>query len=423
VLFSCNIINVDTIYPNLINLRPHQSQALNVMQENKLGQIIVPTGGGKTYIMIQDCIRNLNNNVTVIVAPRILLAQQLCDDFLSQIDGESVSTFHTHSGRTLYESSTKPDEIYDWVSNTKGSKLIFTTYHSLSKIVESDINIDTIYFDEAHNGTARSFFVSVNEVSRFASRCYYFTATPKISYKHDRGMNNDKVWGKILLDVDARDLINGGAILPPTVETFPVDTHFTKENAFVHHSLTVTNYIDSLTNSDDAKILISVPSSKIMRKMLGNTKLLSDLEDRGFEVLHITSKYGAYVNKEKVNRTKFFQTLKEWGEESNKKFVIFHYSILSEGINVSGLTHTLFLRNLNIVEMAQSIGRVIRLHKEDANNIKEGNLRAGVVSLYRKSTGHCVIPTHKNYGTKCYKRIQRVVNDIFTEGHHTTAYC
>ena len=404
-----------------VTLRPHQSQALNVMNEKDLGQIIVPTGGGKTYIMIQDCIKNLNNNVTVIVAPRILLAQQLCDDFITSID-KDLNVFHAHSGRTKFNSSTKPDEIADYVNNNS-NVIIFTTYHSLSKIVDSGINIDTIYFDEAHNGTARSFFLSVSAMKHIASRCYYFTATPKISYKHDRGMNNDKVWGKILLDVDARDLINGGAILPPTIETFPVDTHFTKENAFVHHSLTVINYIDSLTNSDDAKILISVPSSKIMRKMLGNTKLLSDLENRGFEVLHITSKYGAYVNKEKVNRTKFFQTLKNWGEESNKKFVIFHYSILSEGINVSGLTHTLFLRNLNIVEMAQSIGRVIRLHKEDANNIKEGNLRSGVISLYRKSTGYCVIPTHKSYGTKCYKRIKRVVNDIFTEGHHTTAYC
>ena len=396
------------------------------MQQNELGQIIVPTGGGKTYIMIQDCINDSNSEVTVIVAPRILLAQQLCDDFLSQMSdliNPNLNIFHVHSGRTKHLSSTKPTEIEEWVNNTPMRKLIFTTYHSLHKVCEAEVNIDTIYFDEAHNGTARSFFLSVDEVSQFASRCYYFTATPKISYKHDRGMNNDNVWGEILIDVDARKLISGGAILEPTLVPFPVDTHFSKENAFVHHSLTVTDYIDTLSDSDDAKILVSVPSSKIMRKMLGNTKLLSDLESRGFEVLHITSKYGAYVNKEKVNRTKFFETLKEWGAKVSKRFIIFHYSILSEGINVSGLTHTLFLRNLNIVEMAQSIGRVIRLHSEDSNNIKEGNLRAGVVSLYRKSTGYCVIPTHKSYGTKCYKRIERVVNDIFTEGHHTTAYC
>ena len=392
------------------------------MQQNELGQIIVPTGGGKTYIMIQDCIRNLNNNVTVIVAPRILLAQQLCADFLSLID-DKVSVFHTHSGRTTYASSTKPDEIKEWVVNNNGNKLVFTTYHSLHKVVESGINIDTIYFDEAHNGTAKSFFVSVNKCSQIASRCYYFTATPKISYKHDRGMNNVNVWGKILLDVDARDLIKCGSIIPPTIQSFPVDLHYSKYNAHAHHSLTVKSFIESINNYDGAKVLISVPSSRILNKMIGHTKLLSQLKDLGYDVLHITSKFGAYVNQTKVNRTEFFTTLKKWGEESARKFVIFHYSILSEGINISGLSHTLLLRNLNIVEMAQTIGRVIRLHKEDAQSINQGTIPAGVLSLYRKSSGNCVIPTHKNYGTKTINRIQRVVNDIFTEGHHTTAYC
>ena len=405
-----------------VTLRPHQSSALNVMENDNIGQIIVPTGGGKTYIMIQDCIRNLNNNVTVIVAPRILLAQQLCADFLSLID-DKVSVFHTHSGRTTYASSTKPDEIKEWVVNNNGNKLVFTTYHSLHKVVESGINIDTIYFDEAHNGTAKSFFVSVNKCSQIASRCYYFTATPKISYKHDRGMNNVNVWGKILLDVDARDLIKCGSIIPPTIQSFPVDLHFSKYNAHAHHSLTVQSFIKSINNYDGAKVLISVPSSRILNKMIGHTKLLSQLKDLGYDVLHITSKFGAYVNQTKVNRTEFFTTLKKWGEESARKFVIFHYSILSEGINISGLSHTLLLRNLNIVEMAQTIGRVIRLHKEDQQNIFNGLIPCGNISFYRKSTGNCVIPTHKNYGTKTINRIQRVVNDIFTEGHHTTAYC
>ena len=115
-----------------VTLRPHQSQALNVMNEKDLGQIIVPTGGGKTYIMIQDCIKHLDNNVTVIVAPRILLAQQLCDDFITSID-KDLNVFHAHSGRTKFNSSTKPDEIEDYVNNNSNI-IIFTTYHSLHKL-------------------------------------------------------------------------------------------------------------------------------------------------------------------------------------------------------------------------------------------------------------------------------------------------
>ena len=281
------------------------------MNQNNVGQIIVPTGGGKTYIMIQDLIKNLDNNVTVIVAPRILLAQQLCDDFITSID-KDLNVFHAHSGRTSFKSSTKPDEIAEFVNNNS-SVIIFTTYHSLSKIVDSGINIDNIYYDEAHNGTAKSFFISVSACSQIASRCYYFTATPKISYKHDRGMNNVNIWGKILLDVDARDLIKCGSIIPPTVQSFPIDTHFSKYNAHAHHSLTVQSFVQSINNYDGAKVLVSVPSSRILNKMLGHTKLLSQLKDMGFDVMHITSKFGAYVNQTKVNRTTFFNTHKERG--------------------------------------------------------------------------------------------------------------
>ena len=37
-----------------MNLRPHQERAVELMQLHKKGQIIVPTGGGKTMKMIKD---------------------------------------------------------------------------------------------------------------------------------------------------------------------------------------------------------------------------------------------------------------------------------------------------------------------------------------------------------------------------------
>ena len=38
----------------LYNLRPHQLDAVNAMSNNTKGQVIVPTGGGKTMCMIED---------------------------------------------------------------------------------------------------------------------------------------------------------------------------------------------------------------------------------------------------------------------------------------------------------------------------------------------------------------------------------
>ena len=40
-----------------MQLRPHQEQAIQSMLDNDKGQVIVPTGGGKTICMIMDTIK------------------------------------------------------------------------------------------------------------------------------------------------------------------------------------------------------------------------------------------------------------------------------------------------------------------------------------------------------------------------------
>ena len=50
-----------------MQLRPHQQRAFAAMQENNAGQIIIPTGGGKTYIMIADAINQLKSGPKTIV--------------------------------------------------------------------------------------------------------------------------------------------------------------------------------------------------------------------------------------------------------------------------------------------------------------------------------------------------------------------
>ena len=77
-------------------LRPHQLRAYNNMTTEKSGQIIIPTGGGKTYIMIADCKRLLTTTprkiqTIVIVAPRILLANQLSNEFESVLPNVQIA--------------------------------------------------------------------------------------------------------------------------------------------------------------------------------------------------------------------------------------------------------------------------------------------------------------------------------------------
>ena len=69
----------------MIELRPHQLSALDAMSASDRGQIIVPTGGGKTICMIEDVKRQFKSpfgETIVVIAPRILLANQLSAEFL-----------------------------------------------------------------------------------------------------------------------------------------------------------------------------------------------------------------------------------------------------------------------------------------------------------------------------------------------------
>ena len=402
-----------------MKLRPHQQRALDALSRNAFGQIIVPTGGGKTLVMILDALRRFRESTTpltiVVCAPRILLAEQLSSEFLEYIDCANV--LHVHSGETHHYSSTKPEKISQWNMLVKDEhQLIFTTYNSLRRINESNIRVDVTYYDEAHNATKKNFFVSVAECN--AKNYYYFTATPKHKKSaFDTGMNNSIVFGNVLETVPAPELVQNGSILPPTVVIHEVDFERQKGlTAASDDAQTLLDIIDDLDEHTGSKVLVAAPNSKVLWEAISKTTLLDDLEERGYDVLHITSKYGAYVNRKKVNREQFFDTFNVWGKDPDRKFVIFHYSILSEGINVHGLTHTVLMRNLNVVEMAQTIGRVIRLNHQDAEDIATGKIAAGQFNLYRKPTGFVTVPVFKNYGKKTQARLEDLIHTVFVEG-------
>ena len=82
------------------------------------------------------------------------------------------------------------------------------------------------------------------------------------------------------------------------------------------------------------------------------------------------------IDGKKVSREVFFETLNAWGKDTDKKFVVLHRSILSEGINVRQLECVIFMRNMDIIEMTQTIGRVFCVKVENLR------LMGSVLSLF-----------------------------------------
>ena len=382
----------------MIHLREHQIRIIDKMNRHQRGQVIVPTGGGKTICMISDAISQFSkkNQTIVVVSPRILLTQQLSSDFLELL--QSVEVLHVHSGETPHDSTTDKKEIFNWTANKWNSnKIIFTTYHSLHRIQESGIPVDTIYFDEAHNSVqqhfhpATRFFATTNN-----RRCFFFTATPKHGNSSEQvGMNDEYVYGKVLEQVPAPELVNKGHILPPKVVIKQLEMIRDRK---ANCDDDADNILKTIDDQNVSKILICVRRTEQITNMVSDSKLTTELYARGYNWMYITAKTGAVINGIKVSRDDFFTTLNTWGKEDDRKFIVMHHSILSEGVNVSGLEAALLLRNMDFITISQTIGRVIRKGNE------------------QKQFGIVCVPVYDKVGISTSKSVNAVVDTVFNRG-------
>ena len=389
-----------------ITLRPHQERIINRLQNYNKGQVIVPTGGGKTLTMIMDAKKSMDRVTsgvtTVVVAPRILLAEQLCSEFMEVIDPNNSDPYlhviHVHSGETHFASTTKAEKIHLYANcaRTMGENvIIFTTYNSLHRVMEADIEVNNIYFDEAHNSVKRNFFPATEFFLENADRAYCYTATPKHSLTPKKPGMNWSVYGQVLANIPAPELVEGGYILPPkvVVKQLPVI-----KGRKVMYAEDADNLLETIDDNNIDKTLICARTTKQIMGLISQSDFCLEIAKRGYSWMTITSKTGAIIDGKKVNREEFFNTLNTWGKDSNKKFVVIHHSILSEGINVSGLEAVIFMRNMDYIGISQSIGRVIRL----------GDCH--------KTFGLVCIPTYDSVGISTARKVQAVVDTVFHKG-------
>ena len=281
----------------MIQLRPHQARIVDSMSTNHKGQVIVPTGGGKALCMIKDAERVFNSGnkwgfilkqpqrkTIVVVSPRILLAQQHSESFEEWMGLHPMlqrQILHVHSGDTHHYSTTNPDAIKEWDGkHFRFNKLIFTTYHSLHRIQEAGINVDTIYFDEAHNSVQRHFFPATEFFAGLDNiRAYFFTATPKYSKSvYNPSMDDEQIYGKEIERISPRELIESGYILPPKLLVKELEmteagrTPVTKE---------CEHLIETIDESFVDKILICARRTALIVNLLEDTNFCEELSSRG----------------------------------------------------------------------------------------------------------------------------------------------
>jgi len=362
----------------MVQLRTHQQTAFDNVVEaitagngSVSGRIVIPTGGGKTFIeaAIVDYQRanNAKTRIHLVLAPRILLANQLIDEY-AKFSGEAaygVVAFHSGNYEPDYEqikwkvpSTTKIADIdaaYLAAEKRGHNLVVFSTYHSSVKLTKFEF--DTLIADESQYCVNENFNDAIKAID--ARVRLFFTATERhTSSNNGRGLNNETVYGKRLFYVSPAELIRQGLIVPPRLHIMYAETR-NKDNSVVSEIVELAKAQDELTRPKlgFSKILFAMNGTDDVKSIEDNiAKVRKDLPNH--DIFTITSKTGAKINGIKIKREDFLTELK-----TRENCLIFHYDILSEGIDVDGITGVALMRNMGLSKLLQTIGRAVRVYK------------------------------------------------------------
>jgi superfamily II DNA or RNA helicase len=370
----------------MIQLYQHQITGFNNITSEILsnngsvtGRVVIPTGGGKTILEAAIIDWQQENNrktrIHLVLAPRILLANQLISEYRKFSGSTTYRVIAFHSGhyepedekiKWKEENTTQYNNIVEAYKNAiKNDQdlVVFSTYHSCDKL--KDIDFDTIIADESQYLVSENFGESWKKLVGRVKLS--FTATERHTASNNgRGLNNEKLFGKRLYEIKATDLIQLGLIVPPRLHIMYGETR-NEESAIVSEVVEMAVEQDRLTQGElgFSKILFAMKGTDDVKTIEDNiAKVRKDLPEH--DIFTITSKTGAKINGISIRREQFLKELK-----SRKNCLIFHYDILSEGIDVDGITGVCLMRNLGLAKLLQTIGRAVRLFKENGVNIKK----------------------------------------------------
>ena len=363
----------------MIKLRPHQSEALKAVikaikkgKGSAIGRVVMPTGAGKTFVeaAVIDHQRkdNINTKIHLVLAPRILLTNQLIGEFrkYSGLTYRAIA-FHSGSHEEDYEAGIKWKEnattrVADIESAYKtavaaGQDLVvFSTYHSADKLI--GINFDTMIADESQYCVNEGFNGVIKKLT--ARVKLFFTATEKhTSSDKGRGLNNTTIYGERLYYISPATLIQLGLIVPPRLHIMYGETR-DEDRSVVSEVIEIAKAQIAITQPElgFSKILFAMKGTEDVKSVEDNIAKIKK-EFPNHDVFTITSKNGARIDNEKVDRELMFLP----ALTTSKNCLIFHYDILSEGIDVDGITGVALMRNMGLSKLLQTIGRAVRVYK------------------------------------------------------------
>jgi predicted helicase len=445
-----------------ITLYPHQEKAVRSMERSKgIGQILLPTGTGKTIAMAEHLRRSLKKkgrgpSVAVVVAPRILLGFQLAYEFNTHLSNNFLSStfMYVHSGgsgnqedinrvrkitKTKHmdiQASTNSAAVAAAMTKAKNERtdlILFTTYESLARITtaakRSRRKIDITYFDEAHHLVQENYNDSLTKFAKHTSQQFFFTATAKkTTSDQSTGMNNEDKYGPILYEMTIGEAIKDGRIVRPRLHTVGVDNVHTTEDyktsipkiisTTLSDHVGVLNEQGSQPNQAQApKLLVTITGTKDIERFF-ESNYCHELVEEGYKVFAISARHGPLVDSldNKLKRPRWLARLKSAINDPEEKVLVLHYDILSEGIDASGFTGCLLLRSMPVSTFCQNFGRISRLHPKDRAAFRNASYTPEDLEQMIKPYAYVIVPRTTSANMDMSEMFTEIVKGMRTIG-------
>lgn len=395
------------------------------------GKYISPTGSGKTLVQLMA----LNSfqqrgthlrKIHAIVSPRIQLAVQHLYSYnknkkhiiYTGYNECDYLPFALHSGglqddgskfcdfliNNIYcneiKSGTSVDEVlkaWEHANRLNVDLVVFVTYHSFMRLVEAieKINENSVYnvaglshFDECQYIVSNQFGNILRDTP--FEKNVFWTATEKTTKDsvNGLGMKNVATWGEEIHRNTAREMIDGKIILRPRLHILTMKT--TGDEFIDAENCVVETYIKHCQESKiGVKLIVNTGGTSFIERLFNGNAVKSELPN--VDLFAISSIHGALYYSAKTKITKSLNR-RDWINEitDSKTCIIFHYDIISEGIDIDGITGTLIMRNHGLTKVIQIIGRTLRLYIIDRMN--KHNLSIDDLGQWQKGYGFVTLP-------------------------------
>lgn len=409
-------------------LRQHQLEALDAIRQNKKGIINLPTGTGKTLIQascfVEDIKQANASRVYVVLAPRIVLANQLLQEVYMCIDQNNILVQYlvVHSGHDFdlidmeYEPTIAIRELGEVKVTTNTSTIveqyerskrlnrpliICGTYHSAERIIRAGVPIEIVCFDEAQHLVTDQFQTIVTTIQ--ANRAYSFTATLRGINEsvNGFGMANESRFGKVIYKRSHKSLVEAGEIVSPELAIIDVkdedDSVSDKEedSADVKAIEKAIEFLEEELTETKSKLLVVTKGSAHLKYITKNQQFRLFCAQRpNLYLFDISSEYGENINGEPVSRKKFLEQLKRVGSDDNAEMIVLHIDILTEGIDVPGINGVLLFETMELLKFVQTVGRCTRLHQRDREMLYSGKITPAETTKMVKPFGYVITPQY-----------------------------